>query len=93
MTDRVLTSGEAKDAIDKFKQILDGGLTDQIDALDREGATLSKQEVWDGRLAAQFRSEWPQTHQALVKVCTELNELHTQIQQIHQNIMQAGGNQ
>ena len=93
MSDRVLSSGKARESIQRFRQILDGGLTAQIEALDKEGQTLSEKEVWDGRLATQFRGDWQETHAALMKVREQLKELQSQLQQIHQNIMQAGGNQ
>jgi uncharacterized protein YukE len=77
----------------KFKQTLDGPLLEQINALNREGQTLSQPDVWDGSLASKFRSDWPQVHQTLTKVREALEELRGKLEQINQNIMQAGGNQ
>jgi uncharacterized protein YukE len=74
-----------------MQQIVNGSLTEQIDALNREGQTLSDPNVWDGRLAQQFRSEWPQTHSALLKAKEAVEQLRANSQRINQDIMQAGG--
>ncbi len=93
MTDRVLSSGQAREAIQRLQQIVSGPLMEQINTLAREGQTLSQPDVWDGRLAQQFRSDWPQQHTALMRARDTLEDLRQQAQQINQNIMQAGGNQ
>jgi uncharacterized protein YukE len=72
-------------------QVINGPLTEQIDALNREGQTLSDPNVWDGRLAQQFRSEWPQTHSALLKAKEAVEQLRANSQRINEDIMQAGG--
>lgn len=92
MTVRVLSTDQAKQSITKMQQIINGGLIEQIEALNREGQTLSQPEVWDGNLARQFQSTWPQTYQALMKAKQELDELRANIQKINENIMTAGGN-
>ena len=92
MAGRVLSTPEAKEAIRKMQQIINGPLTEQINALDREGQTLSNQNVWDGRLAQQFRNNWPQMKSALEKAREAVEQLRTQAQQINQDIMTAGGN-
>jgi len=91
MSERVLSTQTAKQAIQKMQQIVNGSLTEQIDALNREGQTLSDPNVWDGRLAQQFRSEWPQTHSALLKAKEAVEQLRANSQRINQDIMQAGG--
>ena len=89
---RVLSTAEAKTAIQQVQSILNGGFTDQITQLDTQGKVLSDPNVWDGPLATQFRSSvWPETKSALDKVKTELEELRTQLDQISQNIFTAGG--
>lgn len=89
---RVLSTEEAKAAINNIQNIISGGLTDQINNLNREGSTLSQRDVWDGPLAAQFRDvTWPETSAALSKARTELEELQRQLQQIAQDIFTAGG--
>jgi uncharacterized protein YukE len=92
MADRVLSTGQAKQSITKMKSLIDGGLAEQITALNQEGTTLSDPNVWDGNLAAQFRSDWPQIHSTLNKVKEQLAQLQAQINTINTNIMTAGGN-
>ena len=68
MADRVLSTEEAKSAIRDIQRIINGGLTEQLQALDVNGKTLSDPNKWDGPLAHQFRSDtWPQTKSALEK--------------------------
>lgn len=92
MAGRVLSTEEAKTAIKQIQSIVNGGLTDQITQLNTEGQKLSQPDVWDGPLAATFRSStWPETKSALDKAKTELEDLRTQLEKISQNIMTAGG--
>lgn len=91
---RVLSTEQAKAAIQQIQSIINGGLTDQISQLDAQGRVLSDPNVWDGPLAERFRSQtWPETRAALEKAKTELEELRGQLQQISTNIFQAGGGQ
>ena len=93
MSGRVLSTEQAKQTITQIQNIVNGGLTDQINQLDRQGQTLSQPDVWDGQLAGQFRSEvWPKTKKALDSAVQELTALREQLQRISTNIMQAGGN-
>ncbi len=93
MSGRVLSTDQAKQAITQMQNIINGGLTEQITALDKQGQTLSQPDVWDGQLANQFRGDvWPKTKKALDNAVTELQTLREQLQKIAQNIMQAGGN-
>ena len=48
MSGRVLSSEQAKSAIQQIQGIINGGLTDQISQLDSQGKTLSDPNVWDG---------------------------------------------
>lgn len=89
---RVLSTEQAKTAITQLQQIISGGLTDQINALNVQGQILSDPNVWDGPLAITFRSStWPETKAALDKAVQELQELRQQLQQISTNIFTAGG--
>jgi uncharacterized protein YukE len=89
---RVLSSDQAKSAIQQVQAIVNGGLTDQISKLDAQGKILSDSNVWDGPLAQQFRDQtWPQTKSALDKAKQELEQLRDQLQKIANNIMSAGG--
>ena len=92
MSDRVLSTEQAKTSISKMQSIINGGLSDQITQLDTEGQTLSDPAVWDGPLAETFRgTTWPETKSALAKAQQELNDLQGQLQSISQNVMTAGG--
>jgi uncharacterized protein YukE len=92
MSDRVLSTEDAKAAIRNIQSIINGGLTDQLGQLDTNGQKLSDPNVWDGPLASTFRSStWPQTKTALEKAKTELEELHQQLNKIATNIFTAGG--
>lgn len=91
---RVLSTEQAKTAITQLQNIITGGFTDQIDALDTQGRILSDPNVWDGNLASQFRTDtWPETKVALDKARTELEELNLQLGKISDDIFSAGGNQ
>ena len=89
---RVLSTQEAKDAINQIKSIINGGFTDQITQLDGQGRILSDSNVWDGPLALTFRSStWPETKSALDEAKKQLDELGTQLEKISQDIFSAGG--
>ncbi|MBC8252708.1 MAG: WXG100 family type VII secretion target [Ardenticatenia bacterium] len=92
MSDRVLSTAEAKQAITRMQQIINGGLVEQIQRLNTEGQKLSQPNIWDGRLAGEFRSNWPQTHKTLQEAQRQLEELRAKVQKINENIMRAGGN-
>ena len=92
MAARVLSTEQAKTAIQQVQAIINGGLTEQIAKLDSQGKTLSNPDVWDGPLAQQFRDQtWPETKSALDKAKTELDELRDQLDKISADIMRAGG--
>lgn len=89
---RVLSTEQAKTAIQQLQAIINGGFTDQITQMDSQGKTLSDPNVWDGPLAEKFRgTTWPETRAALDKAKTELESLRTQLQSISTNIFSAGG--
>ena len=91
---RVLSTEQAKSAIQQVQAIVNGGLAEQIGRLDQQGKILSDPDVWDGPLAQQFRDQtWPETKSALDKAKQELDQLREQLQRIAQNIMSAGGGQ
>lgn len=93
MADRVLSTAQAREAIQKLQQIINGPLIEQIRALDTQGRILSDPSVWDGNLAQQFRETWQTTHNNLQKTQADLEKLRADVQKINQNIMTAGGNQ
>lgn len=91
---RVLSTEQARSSIQQIQNIIDGGLSDQINQLNSQGQILSDPNVWDGPLAERFRGQiWPETRQALEKAKVELEELRQQLQQIAINIFTAGGGQ
>lgn len=92
MADRVLSTTQAKTSIVKMQEVIKGSLMQQIDALNKEGQTLSDPNVWDGNLAQKFRGTWPEYHSTLTKAQNALQELSQQIQAINDDIMRAGGN-
>jgi uncharacterized protein YukE len=92
MAGRVLSTDTAKQSIQRMLQIINGPLTEQIDALNREGQTLSDANVWDGNLAQQFRGDWPQMYQSLIKAKEAVEQLRARSERINQDIMTAGGN-
>jgi uncharacterized protein YukE len=92
MSERVLSTVEAEQAIKKMQQIINGPLIEQIGQLNQQGQTLSNPNVWDGRLAQEFRNRWPEIHKTLLRVKDDLEELRSKVQQINEDIMRAGGN-
>ncbi len=88
---RVLSTDAARAAVQSLSAIINGGLADQISRLDQQGRQLCQPDVWDGGLAAQFRSAWPQTSKALQAVRTELEDLRRKVDRITADILAAGG--
>lgn len=92
MAGRVLSTDTAKQSIQKMQTLINGSLQESISSLDNLGQTLSDANVWDGRLAEQFRGDvWPSMKSALDQLQNHLDELRANIQQINENIMTAGG--
>lgn len=88
---RVLSTDTARSAVSAMSSIINGGLADQIAQLDHQGRQLSQPDVWDGGLAAQFRSTWPQTSRTLQHIRQELDELRLRVERVNADIMAAGG--
>jgi hypothetical protein len=77
-----------------MQSILNGSLESTIANLDTLGTNLSEPNVWDGNLAARFRSEvWPSCHTALHNTLAQLRDLHQTLNRIQSQILAAGGNQ
>ena len=89
---RVLSTETAESSIRTMSTIINSDLTEQLRRLDHEGNTLSQPDVWDGSLAAQFRSSWPSTSKSLQSVKAELEQLRVRVEKINADIMAAGGN-
>lgn len=93
MSTRVLADDQARQAVTQMQQVLNGSLADTLRQLDNLGQTLSSPEHWDGRLAAEFRSNvWPQARSATNTMLQRLEELRNDVNKITQNIFEAGGN-
>lgn len=92
MPTRVLSTDTARSAVTTMSSIINGGLADQIANLDQQGRQLSDPNVWDGGLAGQFRSSWPETSRSLQTMRTQLDELRQRVERINADIMAAGGN-
>ena len=88
---RVLSTDTARSSITSLASIIDGGLADQIGQLDHHGRTLSQPDVWDGGLATQFRSTWPEMSKRLQAARADLDELRRTVDRINADIMAAGG--
>lgn len=92
MSSRVLSTDQARSAVQQLRSIINSGLTDQIQQLNSQGQVLSDPNVWDGPLAGQFRGDvWPQTKSALDRTHQSLEELRVQVERINDDIMRAGG--
>ncbi len=91
MSERVLTTTTASSAINRMQQILKSPLSEQIHALRLEGRNLSAPDVWDGRVAREFRAVWPDVERQLLNATNAIEELRQRVDVISNNIMSAGG--
>jgi hypothetical protein len=94
MSQRVLATENAKQAITKMESLLQGDMTAQLHQLQQLGTRLTDANVWDGPLAVQFRTgQWPQASKNLQNTITAVENVDKQVQTIIQNILHAGGAQ
>ena len=91
MSTIVKSTPEAIDAIHRMRAVIDGGLVEQLNSLQREGELLAEPFNWDGPLALRFRDTWPQVHGDLVRMQQDLVRLNTELQAIQADIQHAGG--
>ena len=92
VSDRVLSSQAAKDAITALQNIINGGLQNEINNLNQQGNQLKDPNNWDGPLAERFRNDtWPGVENTLRNLTQELTDLREQLNQISTDIFQAGG--
>ena len=92
VSDRVLSSQAAKDAITAMQNIINGGLQNEINNLNQQGNQLKDPNNWDGPLAERFRNDtWPGVENTLRNLTQELTDLREQLNQISTDIFQAGG--
>ena len=87
MSDRVLSSQAAKDAITALQNIINGGLQNEINNLNQQGNQLKDPNNWDGPLAERFRNDtWPGVENTLRNLTQELTDLREQLNQISTDI-------
>jgi uncharacterized protein YukE len=91
MSTVIKSTPEAIEAIHRMRSVIDGGLVEQLNALQREGGVLAEPFNWDGPLALQFRDTWPGLHGDLVRMQQELARLNTDLRTIQADIQLAGG--
>ncbi len=92
MADRVVSTDQARSAIEAMRTIINDGLQAQVQSLKTQGNLLMEPNTWDGRLAAQFRGDWPQVANRLEQTNRDLEQLRADVDRINVNIMTAGGN-
>ena len=91
---RVLSTETARGTINDLKALVQGDLPRQVDRVRKDGDTLAQPDVWDGKLADQFRSDqWPHMHQELQRAVKDLEDLRVWVDKIAHDIMHAGGNE
>jgi hypothetical protein len=89
---RVLSTDEAKQAVQQMKGILGGQLQQQLHQLMSNGDFLADPNKWDGPLAMQYRNQvWPDVKRSLQNIGPALEKLHNEVSTVLNNIMQAGG--
>jgi len=72
VSDRVLSSQAAKDAITALQNIINGGLQNEINNLNQQGNQLKDPNNWDGPLAERFRNDtWPGVENTLRNLTQE----------------------
>jgi len=92
MSDRVVSSQEARSAIDTMRAVINEGLPAQVQSLRAQGNRLMEPQNWEGRLAAEFRSRWPEIASRLEQTNRDLEQLRADVDRINHDIMAAGGN-
>jgi hypothetical protein len=78
LSDFSISTETAKQSIQKLMMLVNGPLIDQINALNREGGMLSDPDIWDGRLAQEFRHGWPEMNATLLRAKAQLEESSTE---------------
>jgi hypothetical protein len=91
-TAEVRSTPEAIAAIDQMSTLLGGDFLTSLNTLIQLGNDLSNGEMWRGRYANDFTTQWSTIQTKLRESHTGLVELNTLVQRINQDIMAAGGN-
>jgi hypothetical protein len=87
----IKSTPQAIEAIATMQAIINGGLTEQIDALSRAGDTAGDPANWEGPLAGQFRQVWVDTKGNLSRLLADLAALRERLNVVQTNIQAAGG--
>lgn len=82
---------EAMDADTQMQTVINGSLMEDINKLAQLGGILSDPTFWEGGYAAQFRNQWPKFEQSLKAAQNALQDLQESAEQVHRNILTAGG--
>jgi hypothetical protein len=73
---RVVASDQARQAAQELKQLVDGNLSTSLQQVRALGQTLSNPQVWESRLAQEFRSsQWPGVRNAIEAQIQQLDKL------------------
>lgn len=91
-TAEVRSTPEALAAIDQMGTLLGGDFLANLNTLIQLGNDLSNGEIWRGRYASEFGSQWAEIQGKLRESHTGLVQLNTLVSRINQDIMSAGGN-
>lgn len=86
-----LTTQEALDLIQQMQTQISGPITTQVQALQRNGQTLSDPNNFAGGAAAQARTAITDANTVVNKAVKDLSELRTELDKAHKNIIEAGG--
>ena len=87
----VMVTQEAKDAAVRMRSIVNGGLQQQVQDLQRQGQTLANGQTWKGAKAELFSTSiWPDTDRALTSMITALADLQRRVDGVLDEIFAAG---
>ena len=92
MSQEAYANGVAVDACKQMKTIVQGGLTEAIQQLCRQGDLLANGLNWKGNRAQQFEGEWQQMRQALHRAQEAVEQLRAKADETLEAIQRAAGN-
>jgi Alpha/beta hydrolase len=92
MSQRVVGTDRALQAVQEMRRLLAGDLGDRLRQLDQHGRRLGRPDVWEGPEAARFRQGlWPGASAMIGRVLAQLDRLARQAERINRDILAAGG--
>ncbi len=90
---RVTVDDTAHRASTTILNVLNNQLPQALKALSTAGTDLTNPQHWDGKAAADFRTNvWPKVQADLTKMQSSLADLQKTVDTILKNISTAGGN-